>query len=518
MNYKNGFPVVAVGSLVCLLAACGGDGNGGGDDTAPAAEISKAVDTSTNKANDLRGLVFAANGKIYASGHFDPLPANVGDPVDRMLVVARFNADGTLDTTFGGDGVVEQNVAVGGDEQSFGIVELANGDVVVSVNAGDGNGGELITASNDNTFTAPRQEGLSVFLLRFSSAGDLVESFGDGGKLEVLFGWPNTDNGEWPVPELDSIAGFSHAGFPRDTAWDLRLDKSGSEERLVVFGFGSAAQVSSGEQRVDNDRYVTRLLASTGEIDPNFNGGAAFTFNSEGTLGDNARRGSVESDGSILSAGYTNLGDGLENHIILLRLTESGALDPSFTGFGLTTPPRAGVAVFNPLVADGGAAECYATGRQSSGAYVTTGYGGATADSTTPSTLGFLPTVAQDLVTFRVANGAVDTTWGNNGAQVIQSEGRVTVSKEERGRDLVVLPDDRVVQVGRFGGISAAYVFTEDGQLDTSVDGDGIIELPHPSIIAQFFASRLSPDGKRIALTTNGDPLGARLVVLEVGD
>ncbi|MGQ0696654.1 MAG: hypothetical protein ACT4PZ_00285 [Panacagrimonas sp.] len=515
MNYKNSFPVVAVGSLVCLLAACGGDGNGGGGDNAPAAII-KAIDTSTNKANDLRGLLFASNGKIYASGHSDAPPADPADPVDRKLVVARFNADGTLDTTFGGDGVVEENVAVGGDEQSFGIVELANGDVVVSVNVADGNGGDPITASDNNTFTAPRTEGFSVFLVRFSGTGDLVTSFGDDGKLEVVFGWPNADNDEWPVPELNSVTGFSHVGFPRDTAWDLRLDKSGSVERLVVFGFGSAAQVSTGTQRVDNDRYVTRVLASTGAVDPDFNDGQAFTFNVQDTIGDNARRGLVEADGSIVSAGYANLGDDLGNHIVLLRLTESGELDTGFTGFG-QTPPQAGVAVFNPFVVDGGAAECYAVGRQSDGSYVTTGYGGATA-SGGPSTLGFLPTVAQDLVTFRVSNGSVDSTWGNNGAQAIQSEGRVSVSKEERGRDLVVLSDDRVVQVGRFGGITSAHVFTAEGQLDTGVDGDGIIELPHPSIIAQFFAVKLSPDGKRIAMTTNGDPLGARLVVLEVDD
>ena len=54
------------------------------------------------------------------------------------------------------------------------------------------------------------------------------------------------------------------------------------------------------------------------------------------------------------------------------------------------------------------------------------------------------------------------------------------------------------------------------GQLDASVSDDGIIELPHDGLDAQFFGARLSPDGKRVALTTNTNAAGARLVVLEL--
>ena len=96
----------------------------------------------------------------------------------------------------------------------------------------------------------------------------------------------------------------------------------------------------------------------------------------------------------------------------------------------------------------------------------------------------------------------------------IQSEGKGQPTDEERGRALVVLPDDRTVQVGRYGGNAAAYVFTADGQLDTTVDGDGIIELGHPIIDSQFFNAVASPDGTRIAMTTNANAAGARLVIL----
>ena len=171
---------------------------------------------------------------------------------------------------------------------------------------------------------------------------------------------------------------------PQDTAWDLLVDTTGGEEKLVVAGLGSAAD---GTGRTDNDRYVARLLAADGSPDPAFNGGAPFTYHSAQTFDDGGRRASVEADGSIMSAGYTNLGETLRNHVILIRLNPDGTLDQDFGGFvepassgeavGLTATP--GVAVFNPFVADGGFAECYAAAQLSDGSYVTTGYGAATA-------------------------------------------------------------------------------------------------------------------------------------------
>jgi len=477
---------------------------------APSGAVSTGFDVTTDKANDLRGLTFAASGKIYAAGHSD------ADPADRKIVVARFNADGSPDTAFAGDGFAEINVVAGGNEQTLSIAELADGNVVVAVNAADQNGGAPIIAEDNAAVTAPRPDGTSVYLIRLAADGTQVESFGDGGRAEVVFGWADADNGDWPLPIYNAASsGFSHAGFPTDTAWDLHVDASGDEEKLVILGMGSAAQLAGeGTQRVDNDRFVARVLASTGAADPDFNGGKAFTWATDGTLNDNARRGIVESDGSIVSAGYTNLGSGLGNHVIVLKVTPQGVLDTSFTGFGLD-PVQNGVAVFNPFVADGGFAEAYGVSKQSNGFYVTTGYGAATA-SGTPSTLGYLTTVQQDLVPFRIGDGALDTEWGNDGTQAIQSESLGRESAEERGRHLTVLSDDRVIQVGYFAGTPAIYVLTEDGQLDSSVDGDGILEFPSATITQQFFAVAQSADGKRVAASTSSNANGARLVVLDI--
>lgn len=154
---------------------------------------------------------------------------------------------------------------------------------------------------------------------------------------------------------------------------------------------------------------------------------------------------------------------------------------------------------------------------------MTTGYGNATTPGTGTSTLGYLTTGSpngQDLVTFRVLGGTatnVDTSWANQGHLAIQSEGRRPAPNEERGRHLVVLADDRVIEVGRYGGNPAAFVLNANGGINS------ILELPHATVNSQFFTAALSQDGNRVAMTTNADLAanaapngGARLVVLQV--
>ena len=65
--------------LALSLASCGGG--------EPSVSLSRVDDVVLPEATDLRGLVFAANGKIYGSGFTDVVPDN------RQTVVLRTNAD-----------------------------------------------------------------------------------------------------------------------------------------------------------------------------------------------------------------------------------------------------------------------------------------------------------------------------------------------------------------------------------------------------------------------------------------
>ena len=157
-----------------------------------------------------------------------------------------------------------------------------------------------------------------------------------------------------------------------------------------------------------------------------------------------------DSDGSIVAAGYSDFGDGLREHAVLIGLTPACEPDPTF--WKLSGGIR--------LAGDG---------------------------------------------------TSTDSTWGRHGTQAVQSEGKARLpTDEDRGRNVVVLPDDRTVHVGRYGGIPAVFVLTADGQLDTAEGNVGIFELPHPNVDSQFFNVALSSDGARVAATTNANDNGAR--------
>ena len=144
--------------------------------TALAQDITSSADFFTaDKANDLRGLAYGADGKIYVSGHLGDPSAETNPST--VVVVGRLNADGTPDTAFSDDGFAEVDLGPG-VEQSLAVAPLANGDVVAAVNVSEADGG------------------VSIFLVRFDSTGKQVTGSwgGDSGAVEVVFGWPNAKN------------------------------------------------------------------------------------------------------------------------------------------------------------------------------------------------------------------------------------------------------------------------------------------------------------------------------------
>lgn len=459
----------------------------GGQTDAPASDgqvtAAAIVPQSTTRiANAINpyGLVFASDGYLYASG------ATVDETADRKLAVWRFK-DGVLDTTFGTGGVL--TVGIEGNESSFDIVEVSAGNFVVHAVTG----------------TVGAVPG-KVYLVKLTK--DAGGAFSFGTPVVVPFDWTDGDFSAWPLATPPAYT----------TSWGIALDESdAAAPKIVVFASGAPAKVAAGgTQRTNSDRWVARVLASTLAPDPAFNGGKAFSTDVDNAdLNDNARRGIVQSDGTIVSAGYTNIGG--SNHVVLIRLKPDGTADTTF-GFGTTPPGVPGQTKFNPFLASSGFAEAYGVTRQSSGRYVTTGYGTSNFDA---------PSVGLDLVSFGVKADGLDATYGKLGSFAWQSEkdkgaGLGATPHTERGRDLVALPDDRLVHVGVYDDYASVYVLDKNGKPDPSSGVNGVIEYSYP---AAFFKVALSPDGKQLAATTQslnqtadaGAPLGSVLATLKVG-
>ena len=152
---------------------------------------------------------------------------------------------------------------------------------------------------------------------------------------------------------------------------------------------------------------------------------------------------------------------------------------------------------------------------------MTTGYGTSHAETQSKSL---------DLVSFGLNADGLDATYGKLGSVAIQSEidpaaGVGTTPFMDRGRDLAVLPDDRVVHGGMYDHGATLYVTDPNGALDTGFGAGGMARYAFPGA---FFKVTTSADGKHIAATTEslnqsndaGTPnaTGAIIATLRVGE
>ena len=218
------------------------------------------------------------------------------------FLVARYNADGSIDTSFGGgDGIVTAGIAAGSSDRSTSLVLTANGGFVVA---------GLSTFATDT----------DISVARFNADGSLDTSFAGDGTVTTDFGSP-TDLGGPVAVQTDG--------------------------KIVVGGItltGSIASMAIARYNVD------------GSLDAGFGTGGKVTASLYPGYDSRLDDLIIQPDGKIIVVGYAN--DGVSNtKIALLRYNADGSLDSSFgggdgivlTGFGSDFGTGNGIA----LQADG---------------------------------------------------------------------------------------------------------------------------------------------------------------------
>lgn len=454
---KKFWTVALGGVLAAALVACGdeetatpaGTGTAGAVTSATAAASSVLkLDTSfgtngiaatplTSNAHDrFMAIAVAPDGKTYAAGF-------ITENGDQAMAVARLDAQGALDKTFGKDGVASVNVAVGGKtaELARAIAIQSSGKIII--------GGPV---ERDPTAAGDAGRDTDVAVARFDNTGKLDTAFGRNGIATVDFGTGRVTTG---------------TTFVADTSWGLG---SLAGDKVVIFG----SKLADGADRVDTDFILVGLTAA-GTVDTAF-GTNGRTVLDVSKVSDNPRNLLVQADGKIAFGGYSSINDVLQP--VIIRTSADGKLDTTFgTGGYFTDAVLPGVA------------EVYSLGMQGNN-YVFAGYGrGAdTAEKV-------------DMLVARVtSDGKWDKTFGTSGVA------RVDIAKDDdRARTMVMLPDGRILGVGsgkkNATNIDAMVVlFTKDGQLDKSF-GDGgtlISDLGGPA--DGWWGVALSADKKHIYL------------------
>ncbi|MFQ5922276.1 MAG: LamG-like jellyroll fold domain-containing protein, partial [Anaerolineales bacterium] len=223
--------------------------------------------TGSDHAN---GVAIQADGKIVVVGHM-----NNGTNDD--FAVARYNIDGSLDTTFDGDGMVTTDLFASQDRARD--VDIQSDGKIIVV------GQEGPSATRDFA------------LARYNTDGSLDTSFDTDGKVTTDF------------------FGFGDQG--REIAIQ-------SDGKIVLVG-----RIHNG---VNEDFGVARYNTD-GSLDTTFDGDGRVTTDINGE--DRGEAVSLQTDGKIIAAGNTNFA--INGDFALVRYNTDGSLDTSFDGDGIAT-------------------------------------------------------------------------------------------------------------------------------------------------------------------------------------
>jgi len=218
---------------------------------------------------DETDLAIQADGKIVMVG---------GKFID--FVLARFNADGTLDTAFGNDGKVTTDLAGGfAQERARAVAIQSDGKIVVA--------GETTSSTGD----------VAVALVRYNADGTLDSTFGNAGKV---FG---------------SVIG---------RAFDVAVQPDG---RIVVAGDAPVPNVAT-----DFGDFLLARFEANGTLDTTFGTVGVVVQDMTGST-DLARNLVLQPDGALVVSGDP-FGSDPSRRTSIARYTASGQLDASFAGGG----------------------------------------------------------------------------------------------------------------------------------------------------------------------------------------
>ena len=394
-NFQRITSLLTCSSLFCIVA----------NSYAAPADLDLTFNRTGLVANSLRGNAAALDVAIQPDGKIVAVGAS-----QRDFAVTRYNTNGSLDSTFGGDGQVTTDF--GGDEQANSVALQSDGKIV------------LVGYSGGN-----------FALARYNTTGSIDSTFGSGGKVNVALGGVEaaiavaiqSDGKIVAVGSIDQdviIARFNTNGsldktFAGDGTNRIKHGENEYFNAVSILPDGkiiaTGTSIGDGSTNFSGDFILTRFMPN-GEIDRSFGTNGE---RQQGLGGDDRSSDMVlTSNGKILMCGNTN------GKVVVARFDSLGFLDASFGSGGKS------IASFY------GAPSCSGIATDSSGRIVIVG-----------SASGQVYDVNFKVARF-TANGALDTTFNNGRADV-----ETTFGQADRSPDyayaVAIQGDGKIVAVGR---------------------------------------------------------------------
>ena len=361
-----------------------------------------------------RGIVIQPDGRYVVAGWSDTGGGNYD------FAVVRFNADGSLDTSFSGYGKQTTQIAAGTfADQAYGIAAQADGKIVVAGSTNDGTTDDFAIVrynANGSLDTGFSGDGIQTTSLSAADDGATAIAIQTDGKILVT-GWSDFsfaiaryDSTGLLDPTFDAYGLFT-GSFGSDTsvANAMALQPDG---KIIIAGYGYSG--------TSWDFGVARLTAA-GAFDSTFSGDgkALFHVNSTGFDVEEFKAIAIQSDGRILLAGRTVGAVGGDTFdAILMRLDTGGNPDTSFGGGdGMVTLNLSSWDEFNSVVVQ-------ADGKILAAGSVQTGFG-------------------EGLIARFNADGTLDTSFNSGGVfSTVFDNGTSAIY------GLAIAPDGQVVAAG----------------------------------------------------------------------
>lgn len=272
--------------------------------------VNGTVLTGISSGSSGYALVIQSDGKIVVTGSV--LQSN-----DVWIPIVRYNSDGSLDTSFGTNGITIitiEDCAIG-----YSLIQQPDGKFVIG---GFAEGNAFVVRVNDDgtidttfngTGSISIQSGLSSFVrgTGLQSNGKIIVAGYTNG--QCFLSRLNTDG------TLDTTFGTNGITTNNFSNYNIALDVAiDSSDRIIIAGLSADTPIAA--------RYT-----SNGVLDTTF-GIQGLTSIVCGTTG-NANAIIIQSNGNIILAGI------IDNNVLTARLTINGILDATYNSTGFLLDP-----------------------------------------------------------------------------------------------------------------------------------------------------------------------------------
>jgi uncharacterized delta-60 repeat protein len=267
--------------------------------------------------NHVRKIVLQPDGKILVAGSTRPQQINFD------FSVVRYNSNGTLDQSFGTNGV-----ATSGDGEPQWLILQPDGRILLI--------GTLIIYRNGSDY----------LLARFNADGSPDLSFGSGGRVQTSFTVGRTGGDAALSAALQSdgrivVTGNANCISPGLIRYnqDGTIDKTfGLNGTVLTPSFGAVASriVIDGNDKilVGGGGFIVGRYEPNGTTDTTY-GTDGRTFGGAGYTGATLYDMRLEWDGKLLMVGSVNVTSVSDTAIMAERFTTTGQLDPTFGNNGV---------------------------------------------------------------------------------------------------------------------------------------------------------------------------------------